>query len=249
MLSAVDDDDEEEGGDHARSSLGSKASPSDDELLSDSEEEDEDQDFSMSDESIGSSSMSPDALAERDAARLAKDEKRLQLDLSRHRQLLIDSQKMNQSLKRCMAWSEEMIAEGRRALEFRVRVSDVKLGGRVLEREDMSSVAEEGEIDDSLTLEERHGLLGRWSPPDVLTPSAVGGPELNEFDSLGIGLDLSETPWPASGTGEQRDSGIHVEEDIPLDELTSRVGRLSIGPEEDMQVQKTTTVSTPSAMI
>ena len=44
---------------------------------------------------------------------------------------------MNQSLKRCLGWTEELIREGRRALEYRVRVSEVKLGGRVLNPEDM----------------------------------------------------------------------------------------------------------------
>jgi hypothetical protein len=54
--------------------------------------------------------------------RLERDEKRLRLDLSRHRQVLVDSQRMNQALKRCMAWTEEMIGEARRALEYKVWV-------------------------------------------------------------------------------------------------------------------------------
>jgi hypothetical protein len=90
--------------------------------LSDSEDEDEDDDpdSSFSEESVTSLTSSPSNLTDREAARLAKDEKRLKLDLERHRQLLVDSQKMNQSLKRCMQWSEDMIAEGRRALEYKV---------------------------------------------------------------------------------------------------------------------------------
>lgn len=96
-----------------------------------SDEDDED-DLSESDESA----LSPSALAEHDRKRIAKDEKRLRLDLSKHRQLLVDSQKMNQSLRRCLGWTEELINEGKKALSYRVRVSDVKLGGRVLRRDD-----------------------------------------------------------------------------------------------------------------
>lgn len=65
-------------------------------------------------------------------ARRRQDEKRLQLDLTKHQEMLIDSQKMNQSLKRCLDFTEALIKEGHKALEYRVRVSDIKLGGRVL---------------------------------------------------------------------------------------------------------------------
>lgn len=75
---------------------------------------------SVSDESLDSTAMSSTVVSERGTARLERDERRLKLDLDRHRQLLIDSQKMNQSLKRCMAWTEEMITEGRKALAYKV---------------------------------------------------------------------------------------------------------------------------------
>lgn len=65
-------------------------------------------------------------------ARRRQDEKRLQLDLTKHQEMLIDSQKMNQSLKRCLDFTEALIKEGHKALEYRVRVSDIKLGGRIL---------------------------------------------------------------------------------------------------------------------
>ncbi|RDA93231.1 hypothetical protein CP533_6509 [Ophiocordyceps camponoti-saundersi (nom. inval.)] len=76
-------------------------------------------------------------------ARRKRDERRLQLDLSKHRDLLVDSQKMNQSIKRCLDWTEMLIKDGQKALAYRVRPADVSFGGRVLgpddEREASSS--------------------------------------------------------------------------------------------------------------
>jgi hypothetical protein len=89
---------------------------------------DDDPDSSMSDESLASSSISGSVNSKKDAARLEKDERRLQLDLTKHRQLLVDSQRMNQSLKRCMTLSEEMIDEARKALEYKVWLALAILG-------------------------------------------------------------------------------------------------------------------------
>ncbi|EFQ31861.1 uncharacterized protein GLRG_07005 [Colletotrichum graminicola M1.001] len=78
------------------------------------------------------SAASPRQDTDRDVRRRTRDEKRLQLDLSKHRELLVDSQKINQSIKRCLNWTEELIKEGRKALEYSVRPSDVQLPPRVL---------------------------------------------------------------------------------------------------------------------
>ncbi|EPS31049.1 hypothetical protein POX_b01965 [Penicillium oxalicum] len=88
--------------------------------------------------------LSPDSLAEHDAKHRAHDEKKFMLDLARHQELLIDSQKLNQSIKRCLGWTEELIKEGRKALEYNVRVQDVELGGRVLSPEELGDVGESG---------------------------------------------------------------------------------------------------------
>ena len=77
-------------------------------------------------------SLSPTSRTQR---RRRRDEKRLLLDLSKHQQLLIDSQKLNQSIRRCQGFTEEMIRDGERALVYQVGIGDLKLGGRVL-RED-----------------------------------------------------------------------------------------------------------------
>lgn len=61
------------------------------------------------------------------------DSKRLHLEFSRHRTLLIDSQKLNESLKRCLSRTEDLIADGKKALAYRVDIHAAeKRGGRVL---------------------------------------------------------------------------------------------------------------------
>ncbi|KAF1814174.1 hypothetical protein P152DRAFT_456406 [Eremomyces bilateralis CBS 781.70] len=122
--------------------------------LSESEDEDD---------STDESSLSAAA----NDARLMKDEKRLRLDLEKHRELLVDSQRMNQSLRRCLGWTEELIVSGKKALEYRVRVSDVKLGGRVLHHADEedaigAAVESDGEMDESRDLMEEIGAFSAW---------------------------------------------------------------------------------------
>jgi hypothetical protein len=102
-----------------------------------SEEEEEEEEETSEEESIDEGSLSPGAMAESDARHRKKDERRLLLDLSKHQQLLINSQNMNQSLKRCLGWTEELINEGKKALAYHVHVSDVKLGGRVLSPDEL----------------------------------------------------------------------------------------------------------------
>ncbi|KAI3392348.1 hypothetical protein diail_5861 [Diaporthe ilicicola] len=86
-------------------------------------------------DSAGSAQMSPSTLKMREASHMKRDERRLQVDLSKHQQLLVDSQKMNQSLKRCLGWTEELIREGKRALEYQVRVSEFDVEGRAMPEE------------------------------------------------------------------------------------------------------------------
>ncbi|CAK1354323.1 unnamed protein product [Cercospora beticola] len=114
----------------------------------------------------GSGGRSPSASSER----LAKDEKRLKVDLERHRELLVQSQAMNQSLKRCMYATDEMIRDGKKALEYHVRVSDVKLGGRILTgEEDEEDLTQDIVVDDDEFsgapddgMENAKGLLDVW---------------------------------------------------------------------------------------
>lgn len=128
------------GGALARAGLGlddlSEEEDSDAERDAMSHEEEDDEEYDLSPSESGSADITPGPRALRNA-RQRRNEQRLQLDLSKHQQLLVDSQKMNQSLRRCLGWTEELIKEGRRALEYKVRVSEIELGGRVLAPEEV----------------------------------------------------------------------------------------------------------------
>lgn len=156
-LSALDEDDDDEDNPFEAAMMSGLVDVDDDD--SDSEEDD----------SLMSSNdpLSPNSQQDR----LARDEKRLRVDLEKHKELLVVSQNINQSLKRCMFATEAMIGEGRKALSYHVRVSDVKLGGRILSglddeeievEDDMDAVAGEensGEAD----MEGMKGLLDVWA--------------------------------------------------------------------------------------
>ena len=165
-------------------------------ISDDSREEYEDHDVhdvsdegSVDDDDDDDTGLSPDALADSDARHREKDEKRLRLDLSKHRQLLVDSQKMNQSLKRCLGWTEELIKEGKKALDYEVRVSDVELGGRVLMPEDQAEDGGNNHVDE--VGERGGGLLRAWRPP-----SAPERTDAQEFGPLTVERieELDEAP-------------------------------------------------------
>ncbi|KAJ5120993.1 uncharacterized protein N7515_008954 [Penicillium bovifimosum] len=127
---------------------------------------------SMADESI----MSPGSLAEHDAKHRVHDEKRVMLDLARHQEVLQDSQRINQSLKRCLGWTEELIKEGQKALEYNVHVQDVELGGRVLSPEELGEVGESG-----------HGLLSPSTEYNVVfSPVTSSSAEVSFLESPSI---------------------------------------------------------------
>ncbi|KAF2876918.1 hypothetical protein BDV95DRAFT_133743 [Massariosphaeria phaeospora] len=182
--------------------------------LSDMSEEDElaeDDPESSSESSFDETTMSPTTLAKRDATHRSRDEKRLELDLSKHRGLLVDSQNMNQSLKRCLDWTEELIKDARKALAYQVRVSDVKLGGRVLSSE------ENPEVDHK---EESRGLLSPWTPSYHTTdPFDLVDSERTDRDS-GVDVDglnplVPDLPAIISPLGS------------PIEEPPSRLKRIS----------------------
>ncbi|KAH6623836.1 hypothetical protein F5144DRAFT_595935 [Chaetomium tenue] len=138
----------------------------------DKSEEEEEDDMSGSE---ASGEMSPGAKELRHEKQ-RRDERRLEVDLSKHQQLLVDSQKINQSLKRCLGWTEELIKEGKRALEYKVRPSDVELGGRVLAPEELERRERSDEEDEDQMLDEHTiyaiDALGRGSLDDASSISA-----------------------------------------------------------------------------
>ena len=150
------------------------------------------------DESLASSAepLSPSGQSSRERDQLAKDEKRLRLDLDKHKELLVQSQAMNHSIKRCTYATEDMIREGRKALEYHVRVSDVKLGGRVLSsHEDDDEYGEEIEVIDNHhdgDMDHAKGFLDVWA--GVGRPS-FDGSEGGDRDS---GIEIDRIPYPAT---------------------------------------------------
>lgn len=151
----------------------------------DDEEEDDELDSSFGEDDDLNGALSPTTQAVQDAKHRARDEKRLLLDLSKHQQMLIDSQKMNQSIKRCTNWTDELIAEGKKALAYQVKVSDVELGGRVLIDEDHHE------------MESRRGLL---------SPSAtIGSLEVESMWDRGIeAMAAVVETMDAVGVGESQ---------------------------------------------
>ncbi|TVY35296.1 hypothetical protein LOCC1_G006122 [Lachnellula occidentalis] len=148
--------------------------------MSEEEDEEDEDEFEIEESSDSETSLSPAAMAESDLRHRTKDEKRLELDLSKHQQLLVDSQKMNQSLKRCLGWTEELINEGRKALEYSVKISDVELGGRVLAPEEVGDNEGMSDIGASLLREAR----------ERMGANAWGGEGKDDRDS-GIEIDGS----------------------------------------------------------
>ena len=155
---------------------------------SEPEEDDmDDSDYSESESTSGDSQLSSSLVFKRDARHRKQDEKRLQLDLSKHRELLVDSQKMNQSLKRCLSWTEELIKEGKKALEFQVRVSEVEIGGRVLAPLDEEDDADLVEVDEG-------DVPGEDDTIRLQPESEEGSPRAKGPNDRDSGVELAVAP-------------------------------------------------------
>lgn len=131
-----------------------------------------------------------------------KREKVEALDLTRFQAMLVDSQKMNQSLRRCLDCTEELIAEGKKALDYKVPIREVEeqrergRGGRVLSPDEVEGSVERG-----------RGLLSPaidvgQNPLEVLSP---------ERQIMGSPLDLDgargSPDWPPGGSEVDDESG------------------------------------------
>ena len=109
-----------------------ETSPSD----SDNEENDH-EDLLSGLSSPSAASSRPSSPTSRAARARFQDPRRPELDLAAHRVLLLDGQKLNQSIKRCLAQTESLIASGKTALEYQARApTPENLGARVLTPDD-----------------------------------------------------------------------------------------------------------------
>lgn len=97
-----------------------------------------DQDNMLSDVSSPSAASShPSSPTSRAGRTRFRDPKRPELDLAAHRALLVDDQKLNQSIKRCLAQTETLIASGKTALESQAQApTPENIGARVLTPDD-----------------------------------------------------------------------------------------------------------------
>lgn len=153
------------------------------------------------DDSITSSAtpLSPGAQADSDARHRVKDERRLQMDLEKHRELLLDTQRMNQVIQRCLFWTDGLLRDGRKALDYEVRKEDVKMGGRILAEEEEGS-----EHDD-----ERDQLQVGAEEEDTIRGDRFG----DASGHLGIWGHRNESGRSSVGSERtDRDSGIEVEQ-------------------------------------
>ena len=202
------------------SSLSEGAEDSADEtspLGSDNEENDHDEDILSGDSSLSATSWRPSPPTSRAGRTRFQDPEQPKLDLAAHRALLLDGQRLNQSIKRCLTQSESLIASGKTALEHQARApTPENLGGRVLTPDDNGDlIFGQGQgllspspwTDDNPFEPNLRGMDGldggletpdysKWGPPtEIQTPFAEIGDlmvsdELDEATAMGI-LDAS----------------------------------------------------------
>ncbi len=147
-----------------------------------------------------------------------KDSKCINLEYSRHRSLLIDSQKMNQSIERCLGCTEDLIAAGRKALEYRVDVLGFdNRTARVL-------------LPDELE-------VGMWGPGQgLLSPETVRKEMMweEEGDRNG-GLENSLQSEEIEGKGPYGRLGLEEGEILPRFEKLSRTKMLVVELESETE--------------
>ena len=103
--------------------------------LLDFDNDENDQEDNISD--ISSTSATKSRPGSRACRTRFQDPRRPELDLAAHRILLLESQKLNQSIKRCLEQSESLIESGKTALEYQAQApTPDNLGARVLTPDD-----------------------------------------------------------------------------------------------------------------
>ncbi|KAL2038291.1 hypothetical protein N7G274_008940 [Stereocaulon virgatum] len=153
--------------------------------LSDSDDDLEDLLSSLSSMSATSHPSSPAAHAR------FGDPERVELDLASHRALLLDSQKLNVSIKRCLSTSESLLAAAKEALAHHEEPLQLeKLGPRVLTPDDVGDEMlgrGQGLLSPSLN----HGMNNPWERSLGSIESLVQGIPGEELETLDYShLDL-----------------------------------------------------------
>lgn len=141
----------------------------------------DDDDDIISDDDGSSFTESSDALRRR-----ARDEKRLIQDLQRHQQILLDSQKLSQSIQRCLNTTDELIKEGNKALVYKIDDRDLQIGGKVLSHDDDEALSEVDFDEYKETMAgPRQGLLSPTVTKDTLEEAAMWANGIQALDGTG----------------------------------------------------------------
>ena len=164
---------------------------------SDNEENDHSEDILSGTSSHSASSSRHSSPTSRAGRTRFQDSKIAQLDLAPYRALLLDGQKLNQSIKRCLVQSESLIASGKTALEYQARApTPENLGGRILTHDD----------NEDLVFGQGQGLLSpsAWAGgnPFEQSPRSAdsldGGLETPDYSKWGPAVEV-QTPFAEIG--------------------------------------------------
>ncbi|PSK34234.1 hypothetical protein B9Z65_8560 [Elsinoe australis] len=166
------------------------------------EEDVSDMELSNEESSEDEAEPSLDVRASKEERQRAKDEAQLKHDLRKHRDLLLDTARMNRSLQRCLTWTEDLIKDGKKALDLHVISSEVKLGGRVLEADDVEDDDVEEEDNDD-------GASHDQDDADDVENDLSG---IEAFLGMGQWQGNRQSGRMSIGSeGTNRDSGVEIE--------------------------------------
>lgn len=74
------------------------------------------------------------------------ESRRMNLDLTKHKDLLIENQRVNQSMHKCLCVVDQLVEDGNKALQYRPRTTDLTV------RQNMVDTDEEDEIDEDSSM-------------------------------------------------------------------------------------------------
>ncbi|TGZ76417.1 hypothetical protein EX30DRAFT_375490 [Ascodesmis nigricans] len=159
------------------------------------------------------------------------DERRLNADLAKHKALLEASAKMNASLRRCELVVDQMIRDAKRALQYCVQPEEVRLGGRVVYRDDDEEEEEDGGDGDGDDEEEQDSESRSGYDDPVDAPGGKYTLPGNTFTAphrgpVATGLRMA---IPLSNNNEDTDT----DTDTDLDDAASAFGEFYDGDKYD----------------